>query len=70
MNLSATVTPPVGTHKWRLVYKQLINENIVKHRRNNIKYIFIEVIITNKYCTLINNQKCPYSCLQLHCSVL
>ena len=37
MYLSTTRKPPVATHKWKLVYKQAINDNIVKHSCNRIK---------------------------------
>lgn len=30
MYLPATLTPSVGIHKWRQLYKQMINDNIVK----------------------------------------
>ncbi len=42
--LSTSRSPPVDAHKWMLVYKQIMNENVLKHRCNNIKYVLIEVI--------------------------
>ena len=45
----------VGTQTCLLLYKWIMNDNIVKLSYNNIKYVFIgEVIIADKYCTLIN----------------
>lgn len=32
-------TPPVGTYKWRLLYEQIMDDNIVKHSSNNITYV-------------------------------
>lgn len=59
MYLSTTRTPPVGTNKWRLLYELIIKEKIVKHRCNNMNHVFIEeVIIVEKYYTLINTLKC------------
>lgn len=59
-----TITPPVDTQKCLLLYKQIMNDNIVKHSCNNIKHVFtgegIINIAHNKYL------KCPYICLQLH----
>ncbi len=34
MYLLTTITSPVVTYKLRLVYKQIINDNIVKHEIN------------------------------------
>lgn len=50
----STITPFVGTHKLRLVYKQKMNDNIC--------YILLlykicltgEIIVADKYCISIN----------------
>ncbi len=42
------LSTPLDTHIWRLLYKQIMNDNTVKHSCNNIKYVFIgEVIIAD-----------------------
>lgn len=44
MYLSTTIT-----HKWRLVHKHIMDENMVKHSCGNTKYVFIgEEIIPDK----------------------
>lgn len=41
MYVSTTITPPVVTHKWKLLYRQMMNDKIVKYScSNNIKYFF------------------------------
>ncbi len=55
MYLLTAITPPVDTCKWRLLYNQIMNDNILKYSCNNIKKASIgEVIIVDKYCTLIS----------------
>ncbi len=55
INVFLTITPPADTHKWRLVHKQIMNDNIVKHSFNDIKYVLIgEVTVIHKYCIFIN----------------
>lgn len=49
-----TITLIVGTHKWGLVYKLIINDNIVKCFGGNRKCVFREVITVDIYFTLIN----------------
>lgn len=45
----------MGMHTCRLVYEQIMNDNIVKHCCNDIKYVCIgEVSIVGKYSTLVN----------------
>lgn len=44
-------------HKWRLVYKEIMNDKIVKQSCNNIKCVFVGET-ADKYDTLINT--CPY----------
>lgn len=44
------ITPPVDTRQWRLNYKQIINDKILKHICNNIKSMCREeVIIPHKF---------------------
>ncbi len=45
MHLSTTITPPVGTHNRVLVYKQPMNDNMVKRSCNNIKHVFIGAVM-------------------------
>lgn len=52
MYLSATITSLLETHAWRLLYKQIIDDHVVKHRCDDIKYVFIGEI--DKYFKLIN----------------
>lgn len=43
--LSTIITPPVDTHEWRLLYKQIMNE---KHDETLLWwYVFIEVTIVD-----------------------
>lgn len=46
------MAPPVDTQNCILEYKQIRNDNIVKHSRNNIKCLHWRSY--DKYCTLIN----------------
>lgn len=67
MYLSVTIIPPEDTHNRRLMYKQIINDNIPEHSFNNIKFVFIaERITTEKYCTLIKMNimsSCPLTAI-------
>lgn len=62
MYLLGNINPHMDTHKWRLVYKQVMRENIVKYSfNNNMKYTSIrEVTIVDKNCTLTNSKKSLY----------
>lgn len=49
------LTPTVGTHKWRLVYKQMMNDKMVQKPVVMIQNMaFLKIV--DKYCTLhLNN---------------
>ncbi len=49
----STRTPPVDIQKWRLLYKQIMSDNIVKHSYNKVKRVSIgDVIAVSEYCGL------------------
>lgn len=31
----------IKTHNWRLVYKHIINDNIIKHSNKDLEYVFM-----------------------------
>lgn len=45
MYLATTKTPPMDMHKWRLVYKQIIKDNIVKNCCNDAKCVYRRDVI-------------------------
>lgn len=56
MYCETTLTHPVNTCKWRLIYEQTLNDNIVKQSCKIIEYVFVEeVMIVDKYVPFIIN---------------
>lgn len=50
MYLPTTTPLPVGTHKWRLVHKQTLNDDMLRFGYNGREYVFTgKVKILDKY---------------------
>lgn len=64
MYFPTAIAPPVGSCKWKLLYKQMMNDNVVKHCCNNTNHAF-----RGESPADLRRDKSPEIFLQLQCVI-